>query len=98
MKIAPSYYFGSILFLAEALAEESIQKKEQAEPSQFLFTAQLSRKTNLAEIFSEARSGTIAHKNKKRRKISQNTSVYSMSLLPCGHTYFPFYFTHTYKY
>jgi hypothetical protein len=34
--------------------------------SQFLFTAQLLRKTNLAEIFSEARSGTIAHKNKKR--------------------------------
>jgi hypothetical protein len=28
--------------------------------------AQLLRKTNLAEIFSEARSGTIAHKNKKR--------------------------------
>jgi len=34
--------------------------------SLFLFTAQLLRKTNLAEIFSEARSGTIAHKNKKR--------------------------------
>jgi len=30
------------------------------------FTAQLLRKTNLAEIFSEARSGTIAHKNQKR--------------------------------
>ncbi len=28
--------------------------------------AQLLRKTNLADIFSEARSGTIAHKNKKR--------------------------------
>jgi len=27
--------------------------------------AQLLRKTNLAEIFSEARSGTITHKNKK---------------------------------
>jgi hypothetical protein len=35
MKIAPSYYFGSILFLAEALAEESIQKKEQAEKVNF---------------------------------------------------------------
>jgi hypothetical protein len=34
--------------------------------SLFLFTAQLLRKTNLAEIFSEARSGTIAHKNQKR--------------------------------
>jgi len=34
--------------------------------SLFLFTAQLLRKTNLAEIFSEARSGTIARKNKKR--------------------------------
>ena len=28
--------------------------------------AQLLRKTNLAKIFSESRSGTIAHKNKKR--------------------------------
>ena len=28
--------------------------------------AQLLRKTNLAEIFIEASSGTIAHKNKKR--------------------------------
>jgi len=33
--------------------------------SLFLFTAQLFRKMNLAEIFSEARSGTIAHQNKK---------------------------------
>jgi hypothetical protein len=32
----------------------------------FLCTAQLLRKTNLTEIFSEARSGTIAHKNQNR--------------------------------
>jgi hypothetical protein len=70
MKIAPSYYFGSILFLAEALAEESIQKKEQAEKVNFYLWHNFKKKTNLAEIFSEARSGTIAHKNKKRRKIS----------------------------
>jgi hypothetical protein len=30
-----------------------------------LFTAQILRKTNLTEIISEARSGTIAHKNQK---------------------------------
>jgi hypothetical protein len=41
-------------------------EKKKRQKSQFLFTAQLLRKTNLAEIFSEARSGTIAHKNKKR--------------------------------
>jgi hypothetical protein len=40
--------------------------KRKGRKSQFLFTAQLLRKTNLAEIFSKARSGTIAHKNKKR--------------------------------
>jgi hypothetical protein len=40
--------------------------KRKGRKSLFLFTAQLLRKTNLAEIFSEARSGTIAHKNKKR--------------------------------
>jgi hypothetical protein len=47
------------------LVEDSIQKKRKGRKSQFLFTAQLLRKTNLAEIFSKARSGTIAHKNKK---------------------------------
>jgi hypothetical protein len=41
-------------------------EKRKDRKSQFLFTAQLLRKTNLAEIFSESRSGTIAHKNKKR--------------------------------
>ena len=65
MKIAPSYYFGSILFLAEALAEESIQKKEQAEKVNFSLRHNLKKKMNLAEIFSEARSGTIAHKKKR---------------------------------
>jgi hypothetical protein len=39
-------------------------KKRKGRKSLFLFTAQLLRKMNLAEIFSEARSGTIAHKNK----------------------------------
>ena len=48
------------------LAEESIQKKRKGSKSLFLFTTQLLRKTNLAEIFNKARSGTIAHKNKKR--------------------------------
>ena len=40
-------------------------EKRKGRKSQFLFMAQLSRKTNLAEIFSKARSGTITHKNKK---------------------------------
>jgi hypothetical protein len=40
-------------------------EKRKGRKSQFLFMAQLLRKTNLAEIFSEARSGTIAHKTKK---------------------------------
>jgi len=42
------------------------EKKRKGRKSQFLFKAQLLRKTNLAEIFSESRSGTIAPKNKKR--------------------------------
>jgi hypothetical protein len=41
-------------------------EKRKGRKSQFLFTAQLLRKTNLAEIFSEARSGTIARTNKKK--------------------------------
>jgi len=41
-------------------------EKRKGRKSLILFTVQLLTKTNLAEIFSEARSGTIAHKNKKR--------------------------------
>jgi hypothetical protein len=44
-----------------------IQTEERkGRKSLFLFTAQLLRKTNLDPVFSESRSGTIAHKNKKR--------------------------------
>ena len=46
--------------------EKAIQKKEKAEKVNFVFTAQLLRKMNLAKIFSEARYEMIAHKNKKR--------------------------------
>jgi hypothetical protein len=46
--------------------EELVTNKSQAKECNLLFTAQRLRKTNLADIFSEARSGTIAHKNKKR--------------------------------
>jgi hypothetical protein len=43
-------------------------EKKKRQKKSFLFTAQLLRKTNLAEIFSnKARSGTIANKNKKRK-------------------------------
>ena len=41
-------------------------EERKGRKSQFLFTAQLLRKMNLAEIFSESRSGTITHKNKKK--------------------------------
>ena len=50
-------------------------EKRKGRKSQFLFTAQLLRKTNLAEIFSEARSGTIAHKTKKELRQSPNVSL-----------------------
>jgi len=46
--------------------EESIWNKVKAEKVYFYIYGTTFRKTNLAEIFSEARSGTIAHKNKKR--------------------------------
>jgi hypothetical protein len=40
------------------------RKKKRQKKSIYIYG--LLRKTNLAEIFSEARSGTITHKNKKR--------------------------------
>jgi hypothetical protein len=58
----PSFPFSSL----EALAKESIQKKEKAEKVYFYLRQQLSRNTNLDPIFSESRSGTIANKNIKR--------------------------------
>ena len=53
-----------------SLAEESIKNKRKGRKSLSLFTAQHLIKTNLAEIFSEARSGTIAHKNKTKNYCS----------------------------
>jgi hypothetical protein len=47
----------------------------------FLFTAQLLRKTNLADIFSDSRSGTIAHKNKKR--ITAVTHLFVFQWVSC---------------
>jgi len=47
------------------LRRNPYRKKEKADFILFYFRHNI-RKTNLAEIFSEARSGTIAHKNKKR--------------------------------
>jgi hypothetical protein len=51
-------------------------EKRKGRKSQFLFTAQLLRQMNLAEIFSESRSGTIAHKNKTRFTRRDNTNGY----------------------
>jgi hypothetical protein len=77
-----------------AHAEESIQKKRKGRKSQFLFTAQLSRKTNLAEIFSESRSGTIAHKNKKRITAVTHFGAYFTEQYFTGfYTYFLLSFT-----
>ncbi len=42
-----------------------MQKKGKAEKVFFIYRTTF-KKMNLAEIFSEARSGMIAHKNKKR--------------------------------
>ena len=48
----------------------------------FLFTAQLLRKTNLAEIITEARSGTIAHKNQKRISAGTHSPLIVRQILP----------------
>jgi hypothetical protein len=74
-------------------------EKRKGRKSQFLFTAQLLRQMNLAEIFSESRSGTIAHKNKTRFTRRDNTNGYwpdkhhgeqeffgnNVNLLNCAH-------------
>jgi len=57
-------------------------KKRKGRKSLFLFTAQLLRKTNLAEIFSKSRSGTIAHKNQKR--ITAGTQYNKSSAVKAG--------------
>ncbi len=57
----PSFPFSSL----EALAKESMQKKEKAEKLYFYLRHNKSNQANLDRVFSEFRSGTIAHKNKK---------------------------------
>ncbi len=57
----PSFPFSSL----EALAKESMQKKEKAEKLNFYLRHNKSNQANLDRVFSESRSGTIAHKNKK---------------------------------
>jgi hypothetical protein len=46
--------------------EESVQKKKKAEKVYFYLRHNKLKKANLDQIFSESRSGMIAHKNKKR--------------------------------
>jgi hypothetical protein len=48
------------------LTEESDQKKKKAEKVYFYLLHNKLKKTNLDRVFSESRSGTIAHKNKKK--------------------------------
>jgi hypothetical protein len=50
----------------EALAKESIQKRKKAENVYFYLRHKICNIANLALIFSNARSGTIANKNQKR--------------------------------
>jgi hypothetical protein len=57
--------FSSTSPFSSLICGEIHSEKRKGRKSQFLFTAQLLRKMNLAEIFSEARSGTIAHKKKR---------------------------------
>jgi hypothetical protein len=47
------------------LRRNLVRRKKRQKKSIFIY-AQILRKTNLDPIFSESRSGTIAHKNKKR--------------------------------
>ncbi len=49
-----------------APTEESIKKKEKAEKVYFYLRHKKLNIANLDQIFSESRSGTIAHKNQKR--------------------------------
>jgi hypothetical protein len=55
-------------------------RKRKGRKSKFLFTAQLLRKTNLENIFSDSRSVRIAHKNKKG-KIGQIPSFLKSGML-----------------
>jgi hypothetical protein len=52
--------------------EESDQKKKKAEKVYFYLQHNKLKKTNLDQVFSESRSGTIAHKNKKELQQSPN--------------------------
>jgi hypothetical protein len=45
--------------------EESIQKKKKAEKVYFYLWHNKLKKANLDQVFSESRSGTTTHKNKK---------------------------------
>jgi hypothetical protein len=47
------------------LMEESVKKKKKAEKVYFYLRHKKLKKANLDRVFSESRSGTIAHKNKK---------------------------------
>jgi len=64
-------------------------EKRKDRKSRFLFTAQLLRKTNLVEIFSESRSGTIVHKNKKRiTAVTQDLTGIPIRPQICDHLYY----------
>jgi hypothetical protein len=56
-------------------------EERKGRKSLFLFAAQLLRKTNLDPIFSKSRSGTIAHKNKKRITAGTHCGILQISLV-----------------
>jgi hypothetical protein len=48
------------------LTEESVQKKKKAEKVYFYLRHKKLKNANLDQVLNKSRSGTIAHKNKKR--------------------------------
>jgi hypothetical protein len=56
-------------YCPSTLTEESNQKKKKAEKVYFYLRHNKLKKENLDQVFSKSRSGTIAHKNKKRREV-----------------------------
>ena len=86
-KIAPSYFTKIAPSYFRSTCGGIHSEKRKGRKNQFLFTAQLFRKTNLADIFSKSRSGTIPHKNKKN-----NYGSHPIPLLTTNHPFFSHWF------
>jgi hypothetical protein len=62
--------------------EESVQKKKKAEKVYLYLRHNKLKNANLDLVFSESRSGTIAHKNKKRITAVTQCSVKNLFRIP----------------